>query len=409
MSLLVKNIFEAECKDLLIDSNLAKRIVRYQLLWAAKNDEHVKFFGGHLTGVQVVRFTDSDRQVWFEEILRANNDTLQEKLFALEAVHEHHIVASDAMNLSCTWLVHMLMNAKGIPEKLRHDAIISTLLVLQYKFLTSRLFRHFRFPAVPATAEAAYASLSMKFDLKQAGSWGVLLNQRAESIVEHSAIHYQTLMTMNDDTAVEKFLNDVQTRLRSMLIKIVNVHYTVSAQGKKISTTSATLEHDGKEILKDRTRSLANYTRYIHSIIPDKESFLREELLVVIEKIIHTMPPHLFRDSLGWMSEQYQGPRSTDLHDLVQEIMIHSFDYLAHNHSAVQNSHDLAGMLVRLKGVYTAARSTDPVLYALRDRVEQLVKDATSTRNVSLLAPTRTGVLLYITLRALSKRHYADS
>jgi hypothetical protein len=408
MSLLVRNVFEAHCPSVEGDVSLAKRVIQYQLAFVAKNDEHVKFFGGHLTGVQVVRFTDSDRLVWFDEILHCDERRLQEALFELPTVHRDHTVASDAMNLSCIWLTHVLVNA-NLPEKLKHDALISVMLVLQYKFLTSRLYRHFKFPADKAVAEATYASLSMKFDLKQYGSWGAYLHGRAEDILDERAPRYQHFKRMHDDREIEKIVNDIQTRLRKTLRLIAGVHYSVNASGRRISTTSQTVEHDGKEILKDKAKSLANYTRYVQSIIPDKSSFIREELLNVIENMIQTMPPHLFKATLEWLSDNFQGPRAHELQNLVKEIMVHCFDYLATNTESVQNSHDLAGLLVRLRGVYTAARSTDPILMDIRARTEKLVRDATGTRNLSLLPTIRTGVLLYITLRALAKKHYADS
>lgn len=408
MSLLIRNVFEQECPEVVGDVSLAKKIIQYQLAFVAKNDEHVKFFGGHLTGVQVVRFTDADRLVWFEEILHVDERHLQEALFKLPTVHRDHQVASDAMNLSCIWLVHVLLNA-AIPDKLKHDALISVILVLQYKFLTSRLFRHFKYPADKAVAEATYASLSMKFDLKQYGSWGAYLHGRAEDILDEKASRFQQFKKMGDDREIEKIVNDIQTRLRKTLKLIAGVHYSVNASGRRITATSQTVEHDGKEILKDKAKGLANYTRYVQSIIPDKTSFIREELLDVVADLVSTMPPHLFRGTLEWLSDNFQGPRSHELQDLIKEIMVHCFNYLENNTESVQNSHDLAGLLVRLRGVYTAARSTDPVLMDIRARTEKLVKDATGTRNVSLLPPIRTGVLLYITLRALAKRHYADS
>jgi hypothetical protein len=69
----------------------------------------------------------------------------------------------------------------------------------------------------------------------------------------------------------------------------------------------------------------------------------------------------------------------------------------------------VAGLLVRLKGVYTSARSTDPALISLREKTEAIVKKATGSNNVSLLPPVRTGVCLYIVLRALTMKHYVNS
>lgn len=407
MSLTIRDVFDQMCVDLEIDTFLARKVINYQLAFVAKNDEHVKFFGGHLTGVHVVRFTPSDRLVWFEDVLHVDDHTLQETLFKLPTVNRDHIVASDAMNLSCFWLVHKLLNA-SIPEKLKEDAVKSVILILQYKFLTSRLTRHFPYPADEEVAEATYMSLTMKYDLKQAGSWGAYLDIRTNDILDQHNPRYRHFMKMDNDREIEKIINDIQTRLRKTLKLIAGAHYQTNASGQRVATFSQTIEHDGKELLKDRTKGLANYTRYIQSIIPDKTSFMREELLVIIEKIVTTMPPHMFRRTLEWMSDNFQGPIGKGLQDHVREVMVHCFDYLAHNSAAVQNTHDLVGLLSRLRGVYTSARSTDPVLLEIRAEMEKIVKQATGTRNVSLLPPIRTGVLLYIVLRALSKRHYTE-
>lgn len=406
MSNYVKQTIERVCSDLVVDAQLAKDIIRYQLGFATKNDQHIAFFGGHLTGVHVVRFTEADRQDWFEYIVKADSDYLQRELWKLPTVHKEHKVASDSMNLSCAYLVHALYVA-DIPEQLKHDAIISTLTVLMYKFLTSLLYTRFTFPADRATAEAAYASLSLKFELKQAGSWGKYINNRAESIVAPGALWLKVIDSFNDDVNIEKMINDIQSRLRATMNLITGVHFNVNRQGIRISSVSATVEHDGKEILRDRTKSLANYTRYLNSVISDKPSFMREELLQVVENIVHTMPPHLFRGTLEWMSENYQNTKTPEVQHVLRETMIHSFDYLAHDRAALQNNHDLPGLLSRLKGVYTAARSTDVVLMELRSETEAIVKKATNTRNESLLAPIRTGVLLYLVLRALCKNYYA--
>lgn len=410
MQKLIKNVFEEECHDLVIGPDLAKRVIQYQLGFVNKNEENIKFFGGNLTGVQVVRFTNTDRAWWFEDILGADEDVLREKLIALPAVFADRLVSSDTMNISCAWLVHCFLNAGNIPDKLKHAACISVLLVLQYKFLTSRLYRHFHYPADRATAEAAYAALSMKFALKKYGSWGATLNARAEAIIDpHEGLHYKTLKMMNNDVAVGYFLNDTQTRIRDMLKNIVNIHYAVSKQGGKISSVSAVIEHDGAEILRDRTKSLSAYTRYLNSIVTDKNSFIREELLVIIEKIIHTMPPAMFRKTLDWISDNYRNSKHGEIEEVLKETLVHSFDYIMHHQSAARNGTDIAGLLVRLKGVYTAARSTDPILFSLRENMEAIVKQATATKSSSTLSPIRTGVLLYIVLRAITMKHYTSS
>jgi hypothetical protein len=406
----IRSVFESVCKDLEIGPDLAKRIISYQLGFVNKDDQHVKFFGGHLTGVQVVRFTGADKAYWFEDILGVDEEELTSKLLALPHVNQDFIVSSDTMNISCAWLVLAIFNSYKIPDDLKHKAIISTLLVLQYKFLTSRLYVHFKYPADPAVAEAAYAQLTRKFDLKQYGSWGAVLNARAENIISHDSIHLRTLQNPKDfEQGMMYFLNDTQTRIRDRLKNIANVHYNASRAGNKISTLSSVIEIDGKESLRDRTKSLTAYTRYINSIITDKNSFVREELLLIIEKAVPSAPPTMVRRTLDYMSDNYRTTKSSEVEEVIKEALVHSFEYLAQNSVMSRNSTDLPNLLVRLKGVYTSARSTDPVLLALREKTEAIVKLATGTRNATMLSPVRTSVLLYIVLRALTMKHYTNT
>jgi hypothetical protein len=409
MDVSIKGVFESECADLAIDAQLAKRLHLYTVGFAHKNQDHIEFFGGNLTGVQVVRFTDADRDQWFHEILRADEGALEERLLALPTVNADFNVSSDTMNLSCAWLMHALLISKKLNDHQRHEAMMNVALVLQYKFLTSRLYRHFKYPADRATAEATYAALTYKYAIKQYGSWAAVLNARAEEIISPTGLHHQAIETMSPDSTVIYLLNDTQGRIRDMLKNIYDVFLQVHRQGIKISSTSSMVEHDGVEILKDKSKNLLAYTRYINSIITDRNSFIREELVTVIEKQMKTMPPRLFRESLEWMSDNYRQAGSGMIEELLNETLIHSFDYLAENRSLVRNSTDLASLLTRLRGVYMSSRSTDPALFSLREKAEKIVKLATQNKNTSVIAAVRTGILLYLIARAYSMRYYAQA
>ena len=81
MSLMnVKTIFDTECSHLKFDKKLGALIARYVLDFINKNSDHMTFFGGNLTGVQIVRFTDEDRNRWFTDILGTDELLLEELL-----------------------------------------------------------------------------------------------------------------------------------------------------------------------------------------------------------------------------------------------------------------------------------------------------------------------------------------
>lgn len=403
----IKTIISDECAGLKIDAGLVKRLHAYQTGFVNKNHDHIEFFGGHLMGVNVVKFMPDDRNRWFDEIMEVDEIPLEDRLNTIEIIdHVHRITASDTMNISCVWLAHSLYTS-NIPQAQRHQALVDTMLILQYKFLTSLLFHYFRFPADKATAEATYAELSFKFLIRVHGSWHAMLVARAEEIISDSGIHARVIRKMDDDEDVQKMLNDIQGRIRDMVKNIYGVFLRVHNAGTKFVSTSAVVEYDGEEVLKDRSQNLSAYTRYINSTVTDKDSFMKEELMGVIEKVIHTMPPRLFRQTLEYMSHNYRVKGAGEVEEVLTETLIHSFDYLGHHRELVRRGTDLAELMKRLRGVYMSSRSSDPILLSLREKAEHIATSATGNKNSSTIATIRTGVLLYIVLRAFTMKHYA--
>ena len=405
----VLEVFNEECKTLVLDIHLVKRLLKYQTDFVMKNQDHQEFFGGNLTGVHVVRFTDADRNRWFHEILEVDDGPLEERLLALPTINAEYHVSSDTMNLSCIWLAHALFNSSLLNKEQKHEAMVNVFLVLQYKYLTSRLFRHFIYPADKATAEATYAQLNYKYAIKVYGSWSALLLARAEEIISESSIHYKTITEMKSDKDVVYMLNDTQGRIRDMLKNIYDVFKRVHEQGTRIITTSSVIEHQGVEVLKEKTHDIMSYKRYIGSIISDRNSFIRLELVSIIEKLIYTMPSKPFMETLEWMSDNYRQHGATVIEEILDETLVHCFDYISNNKDVIRSTTDYATLLSKLKGVYMSSRSTDVVLLSLREKVETMVKMATHNRNESVISSVRTGIMLYINIRTLTMKHYATT
>lgn len=407
----IKAIFDEECAHLKINRDFIKKLINLEAGFVNKKQEHVEFFGGALTGVQVVRFTEDDRNKLFIDILEANDLELEERVHKLPAIETHRIVSSDIFNISCIWIMHAIENSPYLDEELKHEGKIRICMYLQYKFLTSRLFRHFRYPADSEIAAATYASLSYKYALKVHGSWGAALRARAESVIttaKDKNIWRDVIEKMNDDYRVVQMLNDVQGRIRDMLKNIASVHYEMAERGVKILRSSSLVETDGEMILKDKSKSMSNYLRYINSIITDKNSFIRQELVDVIASVMPTMSPANLVKVLEWSSINYRHLTDNQVEKAVELIMEHIFEYLTSNKSTLKNKGDLTGLLSKIRGIYMSSRSSDEKLMKIRDVTESIVKSSTKIKDPSSIAATRTGFMLYVILRTFTMHHYSN-
>ena len=171
MSVTLKTVFSSLCSHLEINPQFLKTLKAYQIGFVTKNADHISFFGGNLTGVDVVRFKPEDENRWFDEIIETDERDLEQQIALVKDVNQEFAVSGSTFNLSCIWVAYAIASSKHLNDAQKHDGLIDTFLILQYKFITSLLFRYFKYPASREVAEATYAELNYRFALKQQGSW----------------------------------------------------------------------------------------------------------------------------------------------------------------------------------------------------------------------------------------------
>ena len=408
----VKAVFDDVCSGVKINTFLVDKILRYQKRFITKNQEHAEFFGGNLTGVNVVRFTPADRSEWFEDIIGVDEKELTPRCNE-QIDPNYYIVAGDVFSLSCVWLAHTIRNS-NLATKTKHDAQVSLMSIMQYRFITSRLSRHWPYPTSKEVAEATLASMSNKYAIKRKGSWNAVIKDRSEDIVGPSSIHRLTLDRMEHDIrnqgeSVGYLLTDTQGRNKDLIKNIYNQQKIVQESGMTVNTTSSTfIELDGNAMLKDKQKTLEMYKSYLNTIIPDKPSFIKLELVSLIEGCNKTMPTQLFRTTLSWFSDNYGKPNQNGkfLVDLTGRQLDHLIAMIYANKNIMRNKNDFAGLLTKVKGTYTASRVSDDVLLSIREDMEEVVRMATKSKVPAAVSATRTGLMLYLVIRAFTMKHY---
>lgn len=417
MSSQIKKVLDAHFAHLPIDNKLLMRILQYEKSFINKNEDHITFFGGHLMGVQVVRFDPRDRAYWFDEVLELNEISLQEDLYALKdpedakgidpLIDPEFNVRSDVMNITCGYLVYRFLTSGALPRDKQVAGAEVVLRVLLYKFLTSLLWNYFKFPANPAVAEATYNSLSLKFGLKKNGNWKKYLDERAHLTVGPQGTHYKTLTKMDDDEKFLYFIGDTQGRIRGTVKSIYAIFDRMNKAGARISSTSGLMEFEGEVILKDKSHTYQQEIRYIHTVVSDRGSFIKPELLHLIEKGMSGASPEMLEKTLQWMSDNSGYGKDDIVNDLLRKTVIYSFNYLTQNPKLIKGKRDISGILHRLRGSFTSSRSTDEDLTELREMAEKIAGVATQSRNDTVKKSVRTAVLLYIMARIMTKDYYS--
>lgn len=408
MSKSIKQVFEETCDRVKVNRRLIKQIRELRIGFMNRNEDHLDFFTGNLLGVTPIRFRTIDRQRWFDEVLEVDEVDVKREIKHVEYLDPNWVRATDAMNQSCVWLVHRIHTSTNLSARDKDQGMTDVLLMLQYKFLSSIMAHYFPYPADRATAIATYEALSRKFEIKQHGSWQALLEHRAKMVLDTQSIHYTAFDTMQSDEAVVYMINDVQQRVREVVKKYRAIFQRVKDQNLQISSTTTIIELDGEQEIIERTRDHTDYTRYLKDVVVDKPTFIRTELIDVISEAMYTMNPEHLRQVLEYCSDNAGKRGDRNIDRLIDETLLHAYRYLSENEGTMASPSDIGGLVSKLKNLYSASRMADPKLIEMRGLADKIVGRSVRSRNSAALASVRTGLQLYLVLRAFSKKHYTS-
>lgn len=394
----LKDLFSRELSHLTFDKKFAKRVRNYTTAFINKNDDHVEFFGSPYIGVPSIRFTRDDSTIWFEDILDADELDLKDQINELGSIPANFTVQSNTFNLSLCYLLHGFANAK-ISAKDRDRVLVSLFSMLQFKFLTSLMSEYFKHPANRGIAVATYAALNNRFQLKVTGSWTALINAKSEALIDRKSIHKGTYEEFMDDSAIGYLLSDTQTRIREVVKAIVKVFYDVKEEDAKLHSSSSVLDIDGQEKLIERTDVYRDYLDQLNRSINTKSDFIRDVLVDIVDQAVTTMPPKLLIEALEYVVENHGSKKTPFVDELINETVIHAISFIRTHHFKLNA---VKTIFFRIKSVYMASKASDPVLLNIRELADTVVKNSCSSKNDTTRAAVRTGLLLYITTRALT-------
>lgn len=395
----VRKIFDDVCKKVVFNDRLHARLTHYvQAIFAREGN--VEWFGSPLLGVHQIRFFDADRDELFDEILEVDEDYLVELLSDKrysDMVMEWN-VTGDAFNLMVTYLLHRYIPIMDKNTRAK-EAIINLVKLLQFKFLSSIYVHFFPRPVDLPAAEATYAALSMKFYIKQLGSWGALIQEQAEYFVNPNPVHYDDIKRFAETDKIIYFISDLNTRTKQTIKDYYGVLDKVRRDNNRIVTQSATMQIDGETILRDRTTAEHTARQNLLEASTSLSSLYKEELARVACELVPKGSPNALKTLMVYITALPYGKERDAVESIMTDTLSHAFEYIVTNRIKFT---DVTFILKKLRALYMASKTSDPVILSLRKRVEDMARKQTHLRHDAALAAIRNTLLLYFVLRAMA-------
>lgn len=391
-------------------SQVARLLYQFRIAFVNRSPDSLEFFGSNLIGNIKITFTTRDKEIVFEDILGVGIETVDYYIKTDALINKDFKISSDVFNLTMVYLAHMFFNCKLLSEEERKLAAKTSILLFLYRCITAILNWYFKYPISRDKAEAIYAELSNRYLIKKLGSWGAVLDYRAEDMLNKSNPNFKAILAFTDDDVV-KYINDSQGRIKDTFKNIYTVFDKINKSGEKIATSTSSTQKglEGEEEMIDLAGGADGYINYLLGVLPDKHSFIKKEVLDIISNVVKTTQRKYIEKTLVYLSEGMSDTKASKIiEEFVRIILTHSYDYLKDNKYLSKNSKNIIAILGKLKGVYMASRNNEDTMLTIRDMGDTLVKDAIGKINSQATAATRSAVVLYICLRTYARHHFTE-
>ncbi len=403
----IKTTLDEYGKHIRFDIKLITTLEDFILGFIGRNDEHRGFFGDILIGVHRPKMLPADQNYILQEVLGFEVVELRKRLHALPSINVNFKVISNEFYQTLMWVTHRFLVENKLSKDNQMRGALAAVMIFQLKAITSKITNDFHYKNDEEVALAVAASLSKKFSIKKHGSWYRVLVARAEDLLSPKSIHYKTLRNYTIDETerlgINYAISDTQGRIKELIATQWKTIREVIENDKRVIGTKSTINVDGEEILRDLTRNANMYISYLLNIAGSEKDFIKMELVELTAGL--TLRPVIAKvqQTLAYISKWYAADTTGDAEEFLREVALHAFDalYQARGNSAVKIS--VPEMLITLRGKYSSGRTTDPTLHMIRDTGDRIVTIATRTSTSSVVATTRTVVLMYIVGRMLLK------
>lgn len=404
MSTPIKQIFDEASKSVRFDQKLSKSIQKYVGDLMNRNEEHVLFFGSNLTGVYDLRFKTTDRYEWFIDIKDIDELDIRKRVLSESVLDPNWVRANDVFNLDCLYTVHRFLNS-SLSDNEKEKAINATFMALNIKLLGSIMAAYFKYKCDERVAQETYARLSRKFYIKKFGSWRGVLEKRSGDIVSADSKWLPVLKDFTDDEQIAQCISDIQGRLRSMIKYVWEVFSKVREDDARFNHTSSTFEMEGEKVIQALKRDADKYLRYAHEIVLDRNTFIKPEVLQVVDAEMRTLSQKLLLDALEHFVVQASGNKK-DIEEFVTATIQHAINTINDDRTAARHLSDIAWLLNKEKLLFMASKTNDPLVFTARKVAERIVREACKTKNNTMIAALKTGLIIYLVGRVFTYNHY---
>lgn len=389
---------------------LFERILGFRTEFQNRNTDHISFFSSAFFGVYIPKWTTEDNDWWFVKLLGIDEEYIEECLRYIPGINTDFKNSSNPLSITMLYLAHLAQTHPSINDKKRDEYKVAILECLNFRYVSSSMNYYFsRGPTTLPIAEAVFNRLTKRFTLKEVGSWKKLIevrsyNQAVGETTRDTVYSRQDVFIHYEDDMVVRKINAVRDTMNGTIQELNAVFREVLEENTKIAQTNS-LGRDGEGLyLKDIVKNENVYQRYQEQIRMDKTTYLKREVIEIVESSLPTISTKTFEGCLAWMISPEAKKFIKVVDELHREILVYAIALLKSENIPLS---DIGGIAERLRKNMVAGRAVDNRLQKCKVLADKLVIGYDKRKKGKNITSERTGIMLYIVLRVFLKDYYS--
>lgn len=369
-------------------------------------------------GVSVKDIVTEQRKAsseYFKEATKTgiSSATLRSVIKTIPSINTEFKVVSDPFNLFTVYVVYCLSKAK-LSDVVKYNAQFAVLKLLQYKFFTSLVSHRFKYQPNEAVMHATFEQMTERFDVKKAGSWKAVIENRVAEMLDPKSIHIKALTTFEDDKAVLYFISDFETRIRNQINVFVTEFMRVKAAGDIVGSYSNTIsDSEGVKVIAESEDKLESAILALYNISLVTGRFLDSNAIRIISANFTAITNQQLRKVIIAFSEyavkKYKEGNAEEIKEqdnvtlylgpavFIRHAIQQSWRYCIINDVNMNNP---LQVFKTVKGVFSSSRISDKNIINVRASSDFIINEIQESRRETTVSALRISLILYLVLLA---------
>lgn len=361
--MLVTDFFDLQFKHLKFDAKLASEIYKYQIHLTTKNEDHMLFFGGGLTGCYSLATSVNDVNYLFKDILDSDYLEINRSLDEIDDIKLEFSVGSDLFNLTIMYLLHKFINSQ-LDQKKKDRVLFDLILILQYKLTTGVIKKYFKYQTDVKTATATFDALSNQFILKKLGTWQNYFNYKARYAIDDGKV-ISVAKKFDDIMVIMIKINDFYNAINDMVKNIYNVFIGIANRKEKLATRKDTYESENGEQVADLNNRVIDFQEKAISAFKDLDRITSRREYKLVLDVNKSIEARFMSKILIQISNDLLTQR---VEDFIRNTVITITEYFK-EHRYLNSNIDASGFITDLKFSLLKTRNKEDPLEKLKEDI----------------------------------------